>query len=46
MNDVIYFPAPKDLHGELMIAFFTDGMKDGPANVRFKVPERKKKKRN
>ena len=42
--DVVYFPAPKDLHGELMLSFWAKGMEAGAVNVRFKVPEMKQKK--
>jgi hypothetical protein len=42
--DVVYFPRPKDLHGELMLSFFAEGMKEGAINVRFKALQGKEKK--
>lgn len=44
--DVIYFPRPKDLHGELMLSFYAKGMKEGAVNVRFKALLEHKKKRH
>lgn len=43
--DVVYFPRPQDLHGELMMSFFAHGMEEGAVNVRFKALEFKKKKK-
>lgn len=36
--DVVYFPKPKSLKGELMLSFFTKGMEKGAINIRFKLP--------